>query len=175
MHKFKEQLGQGILETTIAIGVIVTALVGTVALVSFTLRSSVSTLNRLIAQNLSWEGIEVAVNLRDSNFLAGDLFNTGFGAGSDTSAIAVFDEAANIWFLDFTPTNFSDDASILYREGGLYRQDVVQPTGVKTSFRRILTIELSDPDILEITSSVQWSERGDSFVVESSRSLYNWK
>ena len=175
MHKFKEQLGQGILETTIAIGVIVTALVGTVSLVSFTLRSSVSTLNRLIAQNLSWEGIEVAVNLRDSNFLAGDLFDTGFGGGSDTTAIAVFDESVNIWFLEFAPTNFADDASILYREGGLYRQDIVPPTGVRTNFRRILTIELVDPDILDITSTVQWSERGDSFVVESTRSLYNWK
>lgn len=175
MFTLRSQSGQGILETIVAIGVIITAIVGTISLVAFTLRSTSSTLNRLIAQNLAWEGIEVAVNLRDTNFLQGSSFDTNLSGGADTTAIFTFDENSNVWLVDFSADSFADQSTVLYRQGGLYRQAASAPAGEATSFRRLIIIEQPAPEEIVVTSSVQWTERGDTFEVSSSRALINWR
>lgn len=173
--KITQESGQSIIETTVAIGVILTAVVGMISLVSLTLRSTDSTVNRLIAQNLSWEGVEVAVNYRDSNYLAGDPYNIGLDGGGDTTAIVTFDEASNVWVIDFGPNDFTDPATILYREGGLYRQGTVTPTGIPTEFRRLVTLDNSVPDQITVTSTVQWQERENIFTTSTDRRLFDWR
>lgn len=174
MKSFFEQKGQGLLETTVAVGVVVTALVGSITLVAFSLRSTTSTINRLIAQNLAWEAIEVAVNIRDSNYLAGDPFDTVL-TGADTTAIFTFDETSNIWSINFTPNSLADASTVLYREGGLYRQAITTPSGTPTQFRRLVQLDNSSPEQIVITSTVQWTEGTNTFEVEAFRTLYDWR
>jgi len=174
MNIFSHQKGQGLLETTVAIGVVVTALVGSVTLVAFSLRSTTSTINRLIAQNLAWEAIEVAVNIRDSNFLAGDPYDTVL-TGGDTTAIFTFNESTNIWSVDFAPNALTDPATVLYREGGLYRQASTTPSGTATQFRRLVELDNISPEQIAVTSTVQWTEGGNTFEVQAFRSLFDWR
>lgn len=110
------QKGQGLLETIIAISVVVVGIMGAIVLVNVTLRSTTSTMNRQIALNLSWEAIEVAVNIRDSNFLAEDPFNAGLDGGVDQTAILTFIETSNVWVPDFTPNNLSDEATRFFHK-----------------------------------------------------------
>jgi len=167
--------GQGLLETTIAIGIVITGLVGAISLVNYTIRSTTSTVNRLIALNLAWEGSEVAVNIRDSNYLAGVPFNTDLDGGADDTAIFTFDEGANAWLVDFGPNSLSDNATIFYLQGGMYRQGTPAPAGSPTQFRRLLVLDNSVPGQVRVVSSVQWDERGDLKLVSSERILYDWR
>lgn len=170
----KNNKGQSLIETTVAISIVVTAMIGSITLVAFSLRSTTSTINRLIAQNLAWEGIEVAINLRDSNYMAGDPYDTAL-TGADTTAIATFNESTNLWFFDFSANAFTDASTILYREGGLYRQASSAPSGTPTNFRRLVTLDNSTPDQIAVTSTVQWTERGDTFEVDAFRTLFDWR
>ncbi len=174
MKSIFQQKGQGLLETTVAVGVVVTALVGSITLVAFSLRSTTSTINRLIAQNLAWEAIEVAVNLRDSNYLAGDPYDTVL-TGGDTTAIFTFNESSNIWSVNFSPNALTDPATVLYREGGLYRQAIPAPSGSATQFRRLVELDSASPEQIIITSTVQWVEGQNTFEVQAFRTLYDWR
>lgn len=176
MRVFKNQFGQGLMETTIAIGVIITAIVGSISLVAFTIRSTNSTLNRLIAQNLAWEGIEVVVSIRDTNFLnSGTAFDDSLNGGGDTTAIITFDETSNVWLVDFTPNTMNDAATTLYETNGLYVQASSTPSGQATQFKRLIQIVPNGVGRFDVTSQVQWNERGSIFTVESYRSFFDWK
>lgn len=162
------------MEAIIAIAVVITGIIGAVTLINVTLRSVSTTSNRLIALNLSWEAIEVAVNIRDSNFLSGDPFNTGLEGQGDQTAILTFDESSNIWFFNFVPNSLSEDSTILYQQGGLYRQAVPPPSGASTEYRRLVVLDNSEADRVKITSTVQWEERGGKKMVSAERVLWNW-
>lgn len=175
MRFLQKQKGQGLIETTVAIGIVVTAIVGTITLVNYTLRSTTSTANRLIANQLALEGVEIVVNLRDSNYDAGQPFDTGLVSGSDTTAIVVFDPLSNEWLLDFAPNSIDEESARIYREGGLYRQDTIQPTGTPTIYSRIVEIDGSVADQLTVTSHVQWAENENTLSTQVSRTLYDWR
>jgi len=168
-----EQSGQGLLETIIAISVVVVGLVGAITLVNFALRSTTSSQSRIIALNLAWEGVEVMINKRDSNLLAKSPFSTGI-SGGDGTAIVSFNSAANTWGIDFTPNAITDAAALLHREAGIYKQASSTPSGVPTKFRRLLNIDDSNPDAILITSTVQWSDASGQKEVVAERTLYDW-
>lgn len=163
------------IETIVALTIIIAGLGGAVTLVTYSLRSSETTMHRLIAQNLAAEGLEVATNIRDSNYLAGDDFDLGLNGGADDTAIAVFDEATNVWSLDFDVSALSETGAILFQQGGVYRQASSAVSGAPSPYRRLLTIDTGTADRLNITSTVQWLERGNIKQIALERSLFNWR
>lgn len=162
------------IETIVALGVIVTGMVGAISLVAFSLRASGTSLSRLVALNLTWEGIEVVQNIRDSNYLSGDPFNTGLDGGGDQTAIAVFDPLTG-WSFDFAPNTLSDDTTILYQQGGLYTQSTLAITGTPTPYRRLLILDNSTADQVRVLSTVQWTEGSTVRQVQAERIFYNWR
>lgn len=167
--------GQSLIETTIALGVIITGLAGAITLIAYSLRSSGTSMDRMIALHLAWEGIEVAVNTRDSNYMAGNAFDDGLDGGGDQTAIAVFDPTAGTWVFDFVPNAFADDATLLYQQGGMYRQATVPPGGNATSFRRLLILDASVADQVRVVSTVQWKDGSTTRQVRSERVIYDWR
>ena len=168
--------GQGLIETIIAISVIVTGLIGAISVVNFTIRSTNTSENRLIALNLSWEAVEAAINIRDTNYILGASFDTLLNGGADMTAVFDFDETLNLWFVDFTPNDFIDSDTVLYRKGGVYRHAIGRADkGVPTIFKRLVTLDTSVPDVISVTSVVQWTERGNIKEVSSERDLYDWR
>jgi hypothetical protein len=169
--------GQGLIETIVAVAIMVTGIVGAISLVNFSLRGASGAMNQLIALNLSWEAVEAAVNIRDSNFLAGDTFSIGLDGSGDTTAIAEFDETANIWFFDFSAADsISDPATVLYLQNGLYKQVGTSPGGTATNFRRLVTLDTTSiSGAVQVISTVQWVERGNEKEVVTERILYDWR
>ena len=74
----RPEAGQTLIETIIAIFVLVTALTSSLGLAVYVFSSSSLSQNEITASNLAREGIEVVRMMRDSNWLAAD-------ASSDTS------------------------------------------------------------------------------------------
>jgi hypothetical protein len=72
----KNQAGQTLIETIIAIFVLTTALTSGLALTVYVLANSRLSFNQLIATNLAREGTEVVRMMRDSNWLASDAKGT---------------------------------------------------------------------------------------------------
>ncbi len=61
--------GQGLLETIVALGVILAGTIGTISLLIATMNAGRASVNTEIATNLAREAVEVARNIRDSNWL----------------------------------------------------------------------------------------------------------
>lgn len=168
------QRGQSLIETIIALTVIITGMFGAISLVVYSLRAVGTSQNRMLALYLSWEAIEVAQSMRDSNYLAGNPFDAGLDGGGDTTAIASFDPASG-WSFDFAPNVFADASTQLYLQGGLYRQSSVVLPGIASAFKRLVILEQTTPDELRVVSTVQWSERGETRQVRAERIFYNWR
>lgn len=175
MSPYRNQRGQSLIETIVALGVITVALSGSISLAIFSLRAVGTSQNRLVALHLSWEGIEVAQHIRDSNYLAGAAFNAGLNGGADTTAIATFDPATNTWLMDFSATTMNDNSAQLFQQGGVYQQSSLVIAGTATPFRRLLTIDNSVADEVRVVSTVQWTEGSDTRSVDAERIFYDWR
>lgn len=175
--------GQGLLEAITAIGIIVIGVLGAMALVMSNVDASRASSLRIIASGLSWEGIEVVRNTRDSNWLdplkiwSDDILSFS----GDQTLIPVFDDLANTWSLDFTPDNIISDEARVYRKGRVYVQALSLPVGgaVTPFYRLVKTIEIKDVGNnvigLKVISEVRWLERNSWKNVKSEEWLYNWR
>ena len=81
--------GQGLLETIVAIGVILTGLVSVMTLVISNLTGAREAALRYQAVNLAREGIELVRNKRDSNWLAGIGAWVGIGNEIETIGLLI--------------------------------------------------------------------------------------
>lgn len=174
MKTLRSTSGQSLIETIVAIGVIVTGLVGALTLINFTVRSTASTVNNLIAQNLAWEGVEVVLNIRDTNTLEGAPFDEGITDGNNT-AIAEFDVDTNTWVLDFSVDSIDDPDATLIQQGGVYRQSTASLSGAATPYKRLITIIDPQAANLQVRSEVQWEERGGVKSISAERVLWDWR
>lgn len=146
------QSGQSLLEVIIAVGIIITGVVGTLVLILYTVFTSEASKAQILGVNLAREGVEIIRNIRDSNWLKIDSEITGvtWNAGlaqdplieeNDYTAIAHFAAATGTWSLDFTVDALSDSRSALWLQAdGLYNQFAGAPSGQQTQYQRLLTL-----------------------------------
>lgn len=191
--------GQGLLETTIAIGVIVTGLFAVFTLVLANTRASDAGTIRLGAVQLAREGVEVVRAIRDANWLAGRPWNLGMvGDGDDYTAVAAFDPVTAQWALRFGPNGIESDGARVGRTGGDGPQFLTQDVGGGTAgggtrFRRLITVDpicmdrtmrtsgaRCDPDRnagigIRVRSTVAWDASSGSRSVVVEEELYDWR
>ncbi len=83
MLKFYKQTGQTLIETLVAIFILVMGITSALGLATYSLNASTAVNKQLIALGLAREGIEAVKNMRDTNWLQGTLsadcynYNTG--------------------------------------------------------------------------------------------------
>lgn len=137
------------LEAIISIGIIATSVSASLTLVQSSISAEKESEAGIIATNLAREGIEVVRALRDSNWLAGTVWDQGFSAsGNDYTSILVFDPSTGVWSLSFATDLITEPDAAVYRypaevgnaTEGLYVQAQSQPanTGL-TGFTRLIT------------------------------------
>ena len=155
--------GFTLIEVIVAIAVIVTALIGSVALISFSVSSTRTSRSRIIAEGLTQEGLEIVRNIRDNNWLnfkrkASD-WRQGLGEGEHRVQYNV----ANLLF----------PGSVVLKvdSNGFYQYD----TGTDTSFFRKITLDyMGTTNQIKVTSEVTWNENGRQNSVKAELMLYNW-
>ncbi len=138
--------GEVLMESLIAITVVVIGLLGMFSLLSRSVSLTRVVADRYVAAGLAAEGIEVVKNLVDHNVLTRKPWNLGLDTGA-------YEVVYNSVVLEpFTnKTLFFDNASGLYS---------YQSSGVPTHFLRKVIVERIAADELKVNSIVSWTTRG---------------
>ena len=198
----RNQSGQGLLEAVIALGIIVTGIVGTMNLTISNQTSSADAQERLIAINLAREGVEIVRNIRDTNWLSCEILNCndwdqGLESGSDVIGVPIFNPSANAWTIDFTADDITHNSARIWRKssgnpqyiGTLFQSTEQTPAdSALTEYKRILeiysicsdkapaeTCAAGDKIGMRAQSRVAWESRGKSFEVIAEERLFNWR
>jgi Tfp pilus assembly protein PilV len=168
-NKYNQQ-GQGLLETIVALGIIVSGLVGMMNLTISNQTAGEDAEERLIATNLAREGIEVVRAIRDTNWLtcevvAGVLncsaWDKDLVSGTDTTAVPLFNVTNNTWAIDFTPNDIAHNYARIWRKsagtaaniGTQFQSTEATPTdSVLTAYSRLLELHLICTDKTIATS-----------------------
>ncbi len=178
--------GQSLIEGIAAIGIIVFALVGIIALTLYNLVGQRVSEESFIASNLAREGIEVVRNLRDNVWVgAPAAISTG-----NHLALPIFNSGSNSWSLSYNSgLNLDNINTRVYLKNNLYVHDA---SGLSTKFNRLLTIDFvcesgavrisgscpgGDPLAgYRVRSEVKWKDKSARFHLYSLTDyLYDWK
>jgi len=195
-------VGLSLLETTIAIGVIVTGLFAAFTLVIANRRMSDETGLRFGAVAAAREGVEIVRSIRDSNWLqegtrAWDDDIAG-SAGSYTG-VAVFSPATAMWQLEYGAEAFTNAKARVVRRAtvtgetywtqGESADAVVDPT----PYHRLIDVypicdngedieigppcdAVANPKVgIRVRSRVQWTSRGNTHDVVAEERMFNWR
>jgi len=197
----------GLIETLVAMGLLVMAIIPLMAMVVSAAASRDANEYATVATNLAREGIEVVVALRDSNWITDAAFDNGMYVANDYTFGLAFDPVASAWsFVNNpsggAPNSFSDSLTKIYKytATGLMVQGTVatpQPAGtVATPYRRLVTLDCicytqatdterivtsgancgADVKIgVRITSTAQWTDKGNTHNVSVVENIYDWR
>lgn len=182
-HNIKH--GFSLVETLVAVSIVVFSVLGPVTLTVFSLKSSSFSKNNLIAGNLAQEGIELVRAKSKSNMLACapscvpndwlNDFNSCFlanGCSIDASDLETGNCAsANQCFLRFEIGNpgYADDG--IYNHGG--GSQTQNPTSI---FRRVVKLtEINSGIEVKVNVEVSWTERFGTQKVIVEENMFNWQ
>ena|SRR3989344_7832519 len=167
MKFFSDKKALTLLEVIVAIGLIVSGLIGTLALITQSTKDIRGADNRLIAANLAQEAIEVVVAIRDSNWINENTW---------TNNIRLTQRG----IVDYNGASVQEVSSsrfCLLRNASGYYIHGTQAT-CNTIFSRHL--EISDGTdangnvYREIRAVVEWPEGNNTKGVTVVEHLYNW-
>jgi|SRR3989344_3406218 len=160
----KWQRGFTLLESMVAIAIFSIGISTAVFVITQSISVGTRTKNKIIAANLTQEGIEVVRNIRDRNWLAGRPWTDGIDALTD--ACFQYDSDNVMGF--FIDTSCSSGANLSF-DGAHYVQ-TVSPA----QFSRTVNTELiiGPPDQLKVSVTTTC---GVSCGITAEDFLYNWK
>jgi type II secretory pathway pseudopilin PulG len=159
--KKKNNTGFTLLEIIIAMGIIISILTSALVLITLTVNSTKTSRSKIIAINLSQEGLEIVRNIRDNNWLAYRRAASDWKQGLDPGDYRVQYNSSGLLAFSTTPLRI---------DNGFYQYD----NGTSTLFYRKITIEHIDDNQLRVISEVAWSERGRNQIISVETRLYNW-
>jgi len=192
MNKIKkQQQGQSLLEMVFAIGVLLIVVAGILALAIANIIGQKESESQILANNLAREAIEVARNIRDSNWLAGNQWDAGLTDAASNIAIVNYHSQA----LQFDPTE--EEKQLFISAVRVYSHD---DSGEPSIFTRELilnsicqNIKSGDANFgeeiikdacliddekkvgIKIQAQVSWLERNRDRIVTLENLLYEWK
>lgn len=153
------------METTVAIAILVMAVIGPLTLASSSIKSSSQAKNSLIAAGLAQEGVELMRNYRSNNIFNG----LGWTAGMDScfSAAGCQIDAATLGIVSCgaSCSNLNFD-----QNSGIYSYGVGEPA----IFIRKISAEAVNANEIKIKSSVSWQERFGQQKFELGEHLLDW-
>lgn len=196
--------GTTLIEFLAAFAVITTGLMAVMGLALSNRTLSQGNVDQMIATNLAREGIELIMQMRDSNWLAGAPFDGGSltnGTGDGTGTFVWSGDPAQASpAFDFTATTFADDATNIVLIGAnpafmANKNAAAGITGAATPYRRLITLTaLCDDNSgsyleaanqacppaqtrvgIRIKSELRWSRRGSGSGVVMYNDLYDWR
>lgn len=175
----KNKKGFTLLETIVAISVLVTAIIGPFNLASQTIKAQNVARNNLIAANFAQEGIELFRNYRANNVLLNENDLThwldGTSTCSDPSGCAI--DVNQYIEVGELPACTADLCKLyLNQNTKLYEHCGGSSDCTKTPFRRSIHIDTIDdnPEEIEVTVLVTWEDQFGSQSFSASTHLLNW-
>ncbi len=158
--------GFSLLETTVALAVLLTSVVGPLTLASFSLRSASVAKNSLIAAGLAQEGFELVRTARSSNVLKNVDWLTDLGFCLNSSGCTIDAKDLSVGNCGAACQDFLFDLSL-----NLYNYE----TGDLTNFsRKIKITETVAGREIRVDVTVSWKEKFGAQSFDLSGSLFNW-
>lgn len=163
--------GYLLIESMVAVTVIIVGLLGIFALLSRSLSLNRVISDRYVASYLAAEGIEIIKNLIDNNVLVGDAWNKNLNEGNYQ-----FDYSATI-----LPVACGDACNKMFYWDEAQKIYSLISTGKKTNFVRRVSIKpIADQSGLvqsiQVNSVVDWVTRGGAnFSVNLEDHFYNYR
>jgi len=157
----KNQRGYLLIESVVAITLLVIGFLGMLALLSNSIALNRVVNDQFIANYLSMEGIEVVKNIIDGNIIQGKPWNENINNGD--------------FEVDYISSQLENNQERLISFDAANNKYNYQ-TGVPTAFKRKVSIEFIDPNEIKINSIVKWSGRGGGkFEINLENYFFNWK
>ncbi len=156
----KNSKGFTLLETIVAVGVIMVGLIAVLVLINNSLSYVSLIKDRLIAAYLNSEGLEVARNIRDNNWLQNLAWNNGLSNGD-----------YNIAYNSLSLSPYVDTELLIDASSGLYNYS----SGSSSGFKRKISISNLSSYELRVISAVTWQRKGNSYTNSAEDHLFNWK
>lgn len=164
VKKIRQVSGFTLVEVVVILFIISLALVGVLSLIVQSLNSQTYNKNNLIAYQLGQEGMELVRRVRDSNWRAGQTWNTNLEDGD-----------YYMDYLDTVPQVLdAPEQKLLRLDGeGFYFHD---ESGLATSsgFSRVINIT-TDGEALVLTVTISWLDHGRNYSYELATLLYDWR
>ena len=157
-----------LLETLVAIAVLLMALLGPFSIAQQSLKSAYYARDQVTAFYLAQEGVEFVRAVRDQNYLEGNDWLSGIGT-SCTGAPCIID------FPNFTyaacPQGTCPPLKVS-QVGELYNHI----TGTESPFTRyiLLTTSPTNPEQIIVSVTISWRSSGVSRVFTIQERLFNW-
>ena len=155
----KNNRGLTLLETVVAVGLIIVGFVAALSLITTSLFYVSNIYDRLTAANLTAEGIEVVRNIRDNNLLQNRAWNSGLTDGDYQVAY------------DSMVLSSYDGYPLLLDSDGPYNY----ASGAVTPYVRKISITNISADEIKVVSIVSWQRRGITYGSSAEDHLFNWK
>lgn len=164
---FKEG-GFTLVELVVAIGILTLSFTGILSLMNHSLGLSRTVRDNYTATYLATEGIEVAKNILDANYVQRIAWNDGFLDGNYTvsyASQALTSSAAPACDHTFNPPLRFDDVARRYS----------YTSGSNTNFRRLIKVALRGSNEVRVNSIVCWRSRRAVFEVNLEDHFLNWR
>ncbi|MDO8574970.1 MAG: prepilin-type N-terminal cleavage/methylation domain-containing protein [bacterium] len=152
--------GFTLIETIVAVGIIVIGLVSALTLITNSLFYVSNIGDRLIAANLTAEGLEVARNIRDNNWLQNLSWNSGMPDGDYQAS-----------YNSITLLPYGGNPLLFDNGSGLYSYS----SGASTLYGRKISISNLSSYEIRVISTVTWQRRGVTYSSSAEGHLFNWK
>ncbi len=183
------------MEMLVVFFIISVGLYGAVTLIFSNVKLQEQDEDHIIAMNLAREVLEMAQNVRDSNYLANTEFDSGLGTdtGTDCTAVPVWDGSASPSF-DFSADSLADGKINRNPDGLLTNQ-----SGTSTRYSRLITFApiCADPADRSLTqvptacsctdptyseqigirakADISWNRKGATDSISIYTDLYDWR
>lgn len=168
----KNQAGQMLAETMVALTMIVIGLLGLLSLLSYAISLNKVIADQYVAAYLAAEGIEVVKNILDGKVADGNGFGLGngyfevdWGSSSPSFVASTKEEAKNsARFLTFNPLT----KRYSYQSGSDLKE---------TPFKRIIYLQqFANPEKVVVNSIVFWKTKGSGvFEINLEDAFFNWR
>ncbi len=156
----RKSRGFTLLETIVALAIIAAAMSGPITLATRGILNAKFAKSRLVAANLSQEGLELVRKVRDDNILANRAWDFGIDVGDRQADVVTSGLSAS----SGAPLK-RDTASGLYN----------YTSGNTTLFVRRINITKPVANQMVVLSQVIWTEGGLSRAMTLQEILYNWR
>ena len=182
------QSGFTLLETMVAIAILLIAVVGPISLIGNSLHQIYYARDEMSAVNLAQEGIEAVRRVRDTNMIV----RPSGGWDKDLKINKYYSvDSANMYIIlggTGSPSGFlipfpcgggcvpTPQPIYLDSTTGLYRQINGAPSvgWTSTQFSRVVYINLVTPDEYTVMCTVTWTTGGQTGSVVVSENIFNW-
>lgn len=179
--RLQQSKGFTLLETMIAITILLIAVVGPISVIGDSLHKIYFARDQMIAINLAQEGIEAVRQVRDTNFLNGAAdWSTGFGNGECTGGLlCVIDTNPSVLIHKCNSGCTTANGKLLvYKDpaDNLYHQYLTVPGGVTPTIfsRKVDTYRISGGDEYRVEVTVTWTTGNIPGSVVASETIFKW-